>query len=479
MNNRQEMIRLLFILWGTLAFGQSVNLSAIRKQLRILEKENYFSGVVLIAKGDKTIYKKAFGYANLADEIPNKTNTKFNLASMNKMFTGLAIMQLAEKGKLSLHDRVGKYLPDFPNKLIADSVTIHQLLTHTSGMGNFWTEHDKLAKEKFKTVSDYLPLFIHQELLFSPGKGFQYSNSGYMVLGLIIEKVSGLNYFDYVRTYIFEPAKMKDTDSYDLEEAIPNMATGYTMLSEKPGHWKNNMYSNVTKGTPAGGGYSTAEDLLRFSVALQQNTILKKEFTQLYSTGKVKYKDGSYAYGIVENFLNGQRMLGHTGGHFGIANELMIFPESGYTVVILTNGEVENYWEASNLIKKELTGSTNATDNFFYTKDVIRTVEKNGLSAGIKKLEADSDKKYVLKENLIERYGQKFLFEKKYIQAIHLFQLCTAQFPDSATPYYNLSEAYRLSHQTEKAVEFLKIYLNREPLDKEAEMKYENLKSSK
>lgn len=479
MNNRQEMIRLLFILWGTLAFGQSVNLSVIRKQLRILEKENYFSGVVLIAKGDKTIYKHAFGYANMADKIPNKADTKFNLASMNKMFTGLAIMQLAEKGKISLNDRVGQYLPEFPNKLVADSVTIHQLLTHTSGMGNFWAEHDKLAKEKFKTVSDYLPLYVHQELLFSPGKGFQYSNSGYMVLGLIIEKVSGLSYFDYVRTYILEPAKMKDTDSYDLEEAIPNMATGYTMLSEKPGQWKNNMYSNVVKGTPAGGGYSTAEDLLRFSLALQQNMILGKEFTKLYSTGKVQYKEGSYAYGIVENFLNGQRMLGHTGGHFGIANELMIFPESGYTVVILTNGEVENYWEVSNLIKKQLTGSTNATDNFFYTKDVIRTVEKSGLSAGIKKLEADSNKKYILKENLIERYGQKFLFEKKYTQAIDLFQLSATQFPDSATPYYNLSEAYRLSHQKEKAIEALKIYLKREPLDKEAEIKYENLKSSK
>ncbi|GGG59217.1 serine hydrolase [Epilithonimonas arachidiradicis] len=476
---RYFLVRLLFILLGTLAFGQSVNLPAIRKQLHILEKENYFSGVVLIAKGDKTIYKKAFGYANMADKIPNKTNTKFNLASMNKMFTGLAIMQLAEKGKLSLNDKLGKYLPDFPNKLIADSVTIHQLLTHTSGMGNFWAEHDKLAKEKFKTVSDYLPLYVHQELLFSPGKGFQYSNSGYMVLGLIIEKISKLNYFDYVRTYIFEPAKMKDTDSYDLEEAIPNMATGYTMLLEKPGHWKNNMYSNVIKGTPAGGGYSTAEDLLRFSIALQQNKILNKEFTHLYSTGQVKYKEGFYAHGVVENFLNGQRMLGHTGGHFGIANELMIFPESGYTVVILTNGEVENYWEASNLIKKELTGSTNATDNFFYTKDVIRTVEQNGLADGIKKLKADSSKKYILKENLIERYGQKFLFEKKYNQAIHLFQLCTIQFPDSATPYYNLSEAYRLSHQTEKAIESLKIYLKKEPLDKEAEIKYEILKNSK
>lgn len=129
--------------------------------------------------------------------------------------------------------------------------------------------------------------------------------------------------------------------------------------------------------------------------------------------------------------------------------------------------------------KKQLTGSTDATDNFFYTKDVIRTVEKNGLSAGIKKLEADSNKKYILKENLIERYGQKFLFEKKYIRAIHLFQLCTTQFPDSASPYYNLSEAYRLSHQTEKAIEALEIYLMKEPLDKEAEIKYENLKSSK
>jgi D-alanyl-D-alanine carboxypeptidase len=175
----------------------------IRSHLKNLEKENNLSGVVLIAKNGKPIYREAFGFANLPDSIKNKPDTKFNLASMNKMFTGMAIMQLVQSGKISLQDKVGKYLLDYPNKTVADSVTIHQLLTHTSGMSSFWEEYDKLAKEKFKTVSDYLPLFVNKKLVFAPGSDFLYSNSGYMVLGLIIEKVSSQNYFDFVKEYIY------------------------------------------------------------------------------------------------------------------------------------------------------------------------------------------------------------------------------------------------------------------------------------
>lgn len=272
-----------------------INIIELNQQLKKLEKENYLSGVVLIAKNGQPIYKQAFGFANLADSIPNKTNTKFNLASMNKMFTAMAVLQLAEAGKVSLHDKVGKYLTDFPNKSIADLVTIHQLLTHTSGMGNFWAEHEKSAKEKFRTVADYLPLFIDQKLAFRPGSDFLYSNSGYMVLGLIIEKITGKSYFDFVKENIYMPAKMQNTAAYELDEAVPNLATGYTMSTEKPGQWKNNIFSNVVKGTPAGGGYSTADDLLKFANAIQNNILLNKESIKLYTTGKVKYREGMYA----------------------------------------------------------------------------------------------------------------------------------------------------------------------------------------
>ena len=446
----------------------------IKAQLKILEKENNLSGVVLIAKDGKPIYREAFGFSNLPDRVKNKPDTKFNLASINKMFTAIAIMQLVESGKISLQDKVGKHLTDYPNKAVADSVTIHQLLTHTSGMRSFWEDYDKLAKVNFKTVSDYLPLFVDKKLAFAPGSDFYYSNSGYMVLGLIIEKLSGQNYFDYVKEHIYRPAKMINTDAYELDHAIPNLATGYTMSLEEPGQWKNNIFLNPTKGTPAGGGYSTVDDLLNFANALQSNILLSKENTTLCTSGKVKFREGMYGYGFEETIVNGHRIFGHTGGHDGVASEIMIYPDLGYTAVILTNGEVENYWEASNLIKKQLVGSAPSIDNFFYTKDIIKTVTNKGYEAGIKEIELNS-KKYSLRENLIERYAYKFLFEKKTNQAIDLFKLNLHFFPNSTNGYYYISEAYRVSGQKEKAIEYLKLYLEKEPEDNEAQLKYKLL----
>ena len=446
----------------------------IRSHLKNLEKENNLSGVVLIAKNGKPIYREAFGFANLPDSIKNKPDTKFNLASINKMFTAMAIMQLVESGKISLQDKVGKYLLDYPNKTVADSVTIHQLLTHTSGMNSFWEEYDKLAKEKFKTVSDYLPLFVNKKLAFAPGSDFLYSNSGYMVLGLIIEKVSNQNYFDFVKEYIYKPVKMINTDAYELDNAIPNLATGYVMSLEEPGQWKNNIFTNLAKGTPAGGGYSTVDDLLSFANALQNNRLLSKENTALYTSGRVKFRDGMYGYGIMEDTINGHRVIGHTGGHDGIASELMIYPDLGYTVVILTNGEVENYWEVSNLIKKQLAGSTPSIDNFFYTKDIIKTVCNKGYEAGIKEIEQNL-KKYSLRESLIERYGYRLLFEKKTKQAIDLFKLNNHFFPNSTYGYYYISEAYRVSGQKKQAIEYLKLYIEKEPEDNDAKLKYKLL----
>lgn len=448
--------------------------NSIGHHLRVFEKENNFSGVVLVAKNGKPIYREAFGFANLADSIPNKVDTKFNLASMNKMFTGLAVMQLVESGKISLYDKVGKYLLEYPNKSVADSVTVHQLLTHTSGMVFFWEELDKLPKDKFKTVNDYLPLFVNQKLSFPPGTKFSYSNSAYMVLGLIIEKVTGENYFDYVKNHIFYPINMLSTDAYELDNVVHNMATGYTMSVEIPGQWKNNIFSNVVKGTPAGGGYSTVDDLLKFANALKEYTLLNEENTRLYTTGKVKYREGMYAYGVSEDTVNGHRVIGHTGGHFGIANEMMIYPDLGFVVIILTNGEVENYWEASNFIEKQLIGNTPSLDNYFFTKEIIKAVCDKGYETGIREIDRAS-KKLTLRESVIERYGYRFLFEKKNKEAIDLFRVNVSKFPNSPYCYYNLSEAYSLSGQKNEAMKYLKKYLEMEPEDNDAKIKYEAL----
>jgi CubicO group peptidase (beta-lactamase class C family) len=241
---------------------------ATRSHLNSLARNEDFSGVVLIAKDGNPILQAAYGYANLADHIPNHIDTRFNMASMGKMFTAVAVMQLVQQGKIALTEEVGRYLPDFPNEAVRTQVTVEQLLTHTSGMGNFWEQLDEKAKDHYRSVSDYIPLFAHEKLLFEPGKGFAYSNNGFTVLGLIIEAVSGKSYFDYVKENIYLPCGMADTDAFALDEPVSRMAIGYSRSQDRPGQLVSNLFVTTFKGGPAGGSYTTAPDLLRFADAL-------------------------------------------------------------------------------------------------------------------------------------------------------------------------------------------------------------------
>jgi CubicO group peptidase (beta-lactamase class C family) len=312
--------------------------SSLGAYLEELSAGDKFSGVVLVAKDGEPIFEKAYGLANKARKIPNNLETKFNLGSMNKMFTSVAIAQLAQAGKLSFDDTVGKHLPEYPNKDVAGKVTIHQLLTHTSGLGSYWNAKFEARKGSIKTVSDYLSLFADEPLSAEPGKRFRYSNSGFIVLGAIIEKVSGQNYYDFVRERIYKPAGMTNTDAYEMTEATSNLAMGYTTEGEKAeGTRHENTGTRPNRGGPAGGGYSTARDLLRFHTALRNHKLLSQKYTELITSGKVEMGRAKYAYGFGDEVINGKRVFGHNGGAPGIASDLSMFPESGYTSVVLTN----------------------------------------------------------------------------------------------------------------------------------------------
>jgi CubicO group peptidase (beta-lactamase class C family) len=194
-----------------------------------LAAADLFSGSVVVAHEGKPIFSRACGLASRAHNVANRTDTKFNLGSMNKMFTAVAVAQLAEKGRLAFADPVGKHLSDYPNKAVAEKVTLHHLLTHTSGVGDYFNEkYVEAAKDRFRTVRDFFPLFVDQPLEFEPGSRFRYSNAGFMILGAVIEKVSGENYFDYVREHVYKPAGMSDTDAYEMDQDTPKLATGYT-----------------------------------------------------------------------------------------------------------------------------------------------------------------------------------------------------------------------------------------------------------
>jgi D-alanyl-D-alanine carboxypeptidase len=315
------------------------NPAALLGYLDNLTTQDAFSGSVLVAKTGIPIFSHAYGLASKSFNVPNRIDTKFNLGSMNKMFTGLAVCQLAQCGKLDINDRVGQHLPDYPNAIVAEHVTIHQLLTHTSGMGSFWNERYELtAKERFKQVQDFIPLFVDTPLAFEPGEGYQYSNAGYVLLGAMIESISAQNYFDYVREHIYEPAQMFNTDAYEMDYDTPNLAIGYTKEGGQNLR-RNNLFLHVVKGGPAGGGFSTVEDLLQFDIALRSFTLLNAEYTRLLLSGKVTTDiPGTLnAYGFFERHLNGIKSVGHGGGFYGISSTLRMYLDIGYTIAVMSN----------------------------------------------------------------------------------------------------------------------------------------------
>jgi len=301
--------------------------------------EDSFSGAALVAKDGKAIFQKAVGFANKETKLPNKIATKFNLGSINKSFTSVAIAQLAQKGKLEYSDTIARHLPDFPNKAVAEKITIHQLLTHSSGLGDYL---NSASLAQVKTLRDLLPLFVNQPLLFEPGEKVQYSNSGYVVLGLIIEKLSGRSYYDYVKENIFKPAGMTMTDSFELNQKVDDLAVGYTSMSREgpqPGPRRANTSTLAGKGSSAGGGYSTVEDMLKFANALSANRLLSPEFTEIVLTGGGLKKPAApgRGYGFTQNQMNGVRIVGNGGGGPGVNAMFRIYFGRGYTVVVLSN----------------------------------------------------------------------------------------------------------------------------------------------
>jgi CubicO group peptidase (beta-lactamase class C family) len=356
--------------WDTLPLPEVPRGKATEKQipeyldafLKPLVAADAFSGSVLVAKDGKVVYRKAYGMANRAWNAKNQPDTRFNLGSMNKMLTSVAIAQLMEQGKLDWNDPLGKSLHDWPNKDAVQKVKLAHLLNHTAGMGDYFNEDfAKASRDRFRAVADYIPLYADKPLTSEPGSQFRYSNGGFMTLGAVIEKVSGKDYFTYVRENIYQPAGMTNSDSFDLDEDVPNLATGYTYersldgRSAGPRKRYSNIFLHVIKGGPAGGGYSTADDLLRFDQALRNGKLIKKETFERILTAngteknETKADKRAYAFGFQTDWRNGQRIVGHSGGFPGINSNLDMYLDSGWTVVVLCN-----YDEGANVVSERL-----------------------------------------------------------------------------------------------------------------------------
>jgi D-alanyl-D-alanine carboxypeptidase len=282
---------------------------------------------------------EARGLASSEYDVPNRPDTRFNLGSINKIFTRVAIGQLAEKNKLSLDDPINKFLPDYPNPEAAEKVTVRQMLDMTSGISDFFgKKYSDTPKDRVRTLNDYLQLFAAEPLLFQPGTNRQYSNGGYIVLGLIVEKASGKNYSDYMRENIYQPAGMESTAHLDADLPAANVASGYTRNWDEGNHAaeprRNNLYTRPARGSSAGGGYSTARDLFKFAMALKAGKLLGPLGKEWFS--------GPQAY---------------AGGAPGINAELDMETVLGWTIVVMGNYDppaASNVAQKINILLKRL-----------------------------------------------------------------------------------------------------------------------------
>lgn len=306
--------------------------AAVAARATALADGGTFAGAVLIARGDQVLLERAWGLADRAKRTPNAVDTQFRIGSMNKMFTAVAILQLIEAGKLALDDTVGEHLPDYADRDTARKVTVRQLLTHSGGTGDIFGPEFDAHRDELATHDDYRKLYEKRPPDFAPGSDTRYSNYGFVLLGLLVEKASGQSYYDYVDAHIYARAGMTASGSEPESSAVPKRSVGYM---KDGGEWVTNAGTLPHRGMAAGGGYSTVRDLHRFARALADGKLVSKALVA--QATRAQNDNPGYGWGFAVRDDGTLRRYGHGGGAPGMNGELQVYPDTGYVVVALSN----------------------------------------------------------------------------------------------------------------------------------------------
>lgn len=327
----------LYAGWPKAGASQSEVARLARAALDTLARTDDFSGCLSISNGTTVFFDECRGLAERRFGVQADTKTRFHIGSMNKMFTAVAIAQLVEAGKLKWDTTLAEVVPEYPGREAARKITVWQLLHHTAGLGDFFVPEFFQNREAFENPRDYLDLIARQPKAFEPGADWGYSNAGYVLLGRVIENVSGEGYFDYIQRHVFTPAGMT-ASGYDSQADItPHLATGYYREGAFATAWRANPMTLPFKGSPAGGGHSTNADLLRFAHALRTGTLLAPAtLARMFEDG-VPAGPGMYAAGFGDRPSHGRHIRGHSGGAPGMSANLAIVWETGATVAITSN----------------------------------------------------------------------------------------------------------------------------------------------
>jgi CubicO group peptidase (beta-lactamase class C family) len=452
----------------------------IQQVLELANKYRQFNGSALVAENGKVIYKGGFGLANMEWNIPNTPDTKFRLGSITKQFTAMLTLELVEQRKLKLDGKISDYLPDY-RKDIGEKVTVHHLLTHTSGIPSYTSQPGffaNVSRNPYK-VGDFVKQYASGDLEFEPGTKFSYNNSGYFLLGAIIERITGKTYAEALKEMIFEKVGMKNT-GYDLyDPLIPKRASGYAKTATG---YTNAAYLDMSIPYAAGSMYSTVEDLYLWDQSLYTDKLLTQASKDLMYKPFLE----EYAYGWVITKASFKvkdqpiPIITHGGGINGFTTTIVRFPTEKHLIVILDNTGSPNLDRLSEKIAKILYNQPYDLPKQSIAAVVEKTISEKGIAAAVveyRELKAKQSAAYDFAEQELNALGYRLMNTGKLNEALEIFKLNVEAYPQAFNTYDSLAEAYMKMEQRELAIQNYKKSLELDPKNTNAAEMLKRLES--
>ena len=411
-----------------------------------------FNGAVLVAEDGNVIYSKGVGYADMENKIPNNEDTKFRLASVSKQFTATLIMQLVEKGKIKLEDNLSVYLPYY-RKDVGEKITIAQILSHTSGLANY-TDDPKFMQEetdKKAVPKDFVLKYCSEDLVFEPGTKWQYSNSGYFILGLVIEEVTGKTYEENLQENIFKPLGMVNSGVEHSDMTYENKAKGY---SSSFGEYKPAKYIDMTVPFSAGSIYSTTGDMFKWDQALYTEKILSNASKEKMFTPVLN----RYGYGwqIIEQPVEelNLKVITHSGGIFGFNSLETRLVDDNKFIMVLNNFDNGNLNQLTYGIVCILYGKKVDEPKKSAAVELSKLIKEKGIKPALEEFSKmkDNKKEYLIMEREMNQLGYFLLQDGKISEAVSVFKLNVDLYPESGNVYDSYAEALAASGDKEGAI---------------------------
>ena len=431
-----------------------------------LARDQDYSGVLLIAEAGQVGLRRSWGQRQRAEALPNTLDTRFNIASIGKMFTTAAILRLAEAGRLQLDAPLAAAWPDCPAGDLARRITVAQLLSHTAGIGNALWALPPAQWDHVRRQTDLYRMIAKAPPDGPPGGPVSYSNDGFVALGALIEQLTGEDYATHITRTLLKPLGMTATEFGGAGDLLPNQALPYVRDLDRPGRWRMALAGNTPPASAAGGGTSTAPDMLRFGQAWLAGRVVGPAMMQAWRNPAKPFREGEYARGLQVRHINGDVIEGHSGGHTGAAAELMIWPQALRVAVLLHNGEVEPYWDLAHAVRATFSGTHSAEQDFRHTQRIAALVATRGPEAGLAARAATPARQ--LRASLIEALGNRAWHRGQAEAARHLLHFNVALDPKSPDARWYVAELYRRSGDRSAALAAYHAYLNLVPGDADA-----------